>query len=62
MLVFCGVLSVPGVLSFSSPDDDDSQWFDAAWEIAVTVIGGLVTAFVTCLLGKCWISRRDENI
>ena len=44
----------------SNDDDDDSVWFDAAWEITVTVIGAGITA-AAAAAGSMFCARRSSS-
>lgn len=50
----------PAPAASANTDNSDSKWLDAAWEIAVTVIGAAVVgtiAAVGSFLCKCWPSQ-----
>lgn len=45
-------------------DEGETMWFDAAWEITVTVIAAAITAAaagIVTLMCKRWVLRREEG-
>ncbi|CAN0126060.1 unnamed protein product [Ectocarpus sp. 6 AP-2014] len=55
---------VPAVLAEEDSGDGDGVWFEALWEIVVTVVGGIALACITGAAGvsyKRWRRKQDTR-